>query len=100
MKEIENAMNELTSLLNAGISGMDLEMFGTVSENSFKLAISALEKQVPLKLEYKSGFGYCSCGCEFESEGYSGEEFCPECGQKVWVGGYNGNIQSNIVKFK
>lgn len=64
------------------------------------MALSALKKQVPLKLEYKNGFAHCNCGCEFESEGYSGEEFCPDCGQKVWVGGYNGETKSNVVSFR
>lgn len=56
----------------------------------------AMEKQDPYKITYKNGFGHCKCGCEFESEGYSGEEYCPECGQKVWVGGYNGE-ENKIV---
>lgn len=63
------------------------------------MAIDSLEKQVPYKLIYKMGFANCKCGCEFESEGYQGEEFCPDCGQKVWVGGYQGIID-NVVKFK
>ena len=62
------------------------------------MAIDALEKQIPLKLEYKTGFTHCKCGYEFEDEGYSNEEYCPKCGQKVWVGGYNGEI-NNVVNF-
>lgn len=60
--------------------------------------ILALEKQVPYKITYQNGSGYCKCGCEFEREGYEGEEYCPECGQKVWVGGYNGE-KNKIVSF-
>lgn len=56
----------------------------------------AMKKQTPYKIIYKNGFGHCKCGCEFESVGYSGEEYCPECGQKVWVGGYNGE-ENRIV---
>lgn len=58
----------------------------------------ALEKRVPYRITYQNGFGYCKCGCEFEREGYEGEEYCPECGQKVWVGGYNGQ-KNKIVSF-
>lgn len=60
-----------------------------------------IEKLTPIKLIYKNGFANCKCGCEFESEGYQGEEFCTECGQKVWVGGYQGElIRDNIVQFR
>ena len=55
---------------------------------------------IPLKLQYKNGYAHCNCGCEFESEGYQGEEFCPDCGQKVWVGGYNGETKGNVINFK
>lgn len=65
--------------------------------NSDEVA-SAMGKQTPYKITYKNGFGHCKCGCEFESEGYSGEEYCLECGQKVWVGGYNGE-ENKIVSF-
>lgn len=58
----------------------------------------AMEKQVSYRIIYQNGFGYCKCGCEFEREGYEGEEYCPECGQKVWVGGYNGE-KNKIVSF-
>lgn len=58
----------------------------------------AMEKQAPYRITYQNGFGYCKCGCEFEREGYEGEEYCPECGQKVWVGGYNGE-KNKIVSF-
>lgn len=58
----------------------------------------ALEKQEPYKIVYENGFGYCKCGCEYEREGYEGEEYCLLCGQKVWVGGYNGE-KSKVVKF-
>lgn len=46
MNEIEKAIEELQSLLIAGINGADLEMFGLISEESFSLAILALEKQL------------------------------------------------------
>ena len=59
--------------------------------DKLKLELEVLkEKQKPLKLIYKNGFANCKCGCEFEKEGYQCEEYCTECGQKVWVGGYNG----------
>lgn len=58
----------------------------------------AMEKQDPYKITYKNGFGHCKCGCEFEREGYEAEEYCPECGQKVWVGGYKGE-EYKIVSF-
>lgn len=60
--------------------------------------VLALEKQVAYRITYQNGFGYCKCGSEFEREGYEGEEYCPECGQKVWVGGYNGE-KNKIVSF-
>lgn len=46
MNEIENAIDELTNLLIAGINGVDLKIFGDISEESFNTAISALEKQL------------------------------------------------------
>lgn len=61
----------------------------------------AIAKFTPYQLLYKNGFANCKCGCEFESEGYQGEEYCPECGQVVWVGGYKGiESKDNIVKFR
>ena len=62
-----------------------------------------IDKLTPYKLTYKNGFSHCKCGSEFEREGYHGEEYCTECGQLVWVGGYNGEVEmdnDNIVKFK
>ena len=59
-----------------------------------------IRKSVPLKLKYKNGFAFCNCGCEYESEGYQGEEFCLDCGQKVWVGGFNGEVKNNVITFK
>ena len=52
-----------------------------------------IDKLTPLKLTYKNGFSNCKCGSEFEREGYQGEEYCTECGQLVWVGGYEGTTK-------
>ena len=46
-----------------------------------QIALDALKKQLPIKLEYKHGFAHCSCGEEFESEGLTGLMYCSECGQ-------------------
>jgi hypothetical protein len=63
--------------------------------------LKVINSLIPYKLTYKNGFANCKCGCEFESEGYAGEEICPECGQVVWVGGYNKDkTLTNILNFK
>lgn len=63
--------------------------------------IKVIDKLIPFKITYKTGFGNCKCGCEFESEGYAEEEICPECGQVVWVGGYNKDkAMDNILNFR
>ena len=94
MNEIEKALSELKGLLSAGISGIDLEMFGMVSEDSFRLAISALEKQIPKKIEkdividedysgntYEREIPICpSCNNIYLA---SKQSYCNQCGQKI-----------------
>ena len=63
-----------------------LENNNNYAAQSIKLAIKALEKQMPKKLAYDSWFGDCpECGKEFNSE--LTEEYdiknCPWCGQRL-----------------
>jgi hypothetical protein len=48
---IDNAIAEFKDLLNSGISGLDLEMFGLISEDSIRTAIKCMECQVAEQLQ-------------------------------------------------
>ena len=71
-----------------------------ISNSQLSELSKLIDLHTPLHLVYKNGFANCNCGCEFESEGYQGEEFCPECGQHVYVGEYKGQIiKNNLINF-
>lgn len=48
---------------------------------AFEIAISALEKQIPKKLDLDGGV-YCPC-CLHEFKVYSATRYCPNCGQAI-----------------
>ena len=70
----------------------DLVMDVEVIRDAYKMAISALERQIPKKL-ITEGNGYADgsmvydsfyCpSCDHHMEDYEVKDFCPKCGQKI-----------------
>ena len=74
--KIEKAIETLQNLIDSNIYTSDID-------NTFNLAISALEKQVPKKV-VKAEYDYnCPiCGYEY----LVNEKYCANCGQKLsWL---------------
>lgn len=50
--------------------------------NAMELAISALEKQIPKKLDLDGGV-YCPCCLHEFKANYNTTSYCPNCGQAI-----------------
>ena len=72
---------------------MDLPFGVTVSDEASRMAINALEKQMPKKVKIEQWiYTKCDCGYEFSKhhgDGYysipleNKTKYCPNCGQKL-----------------
>ena len=50
--------------------------------NAMEVAISAIEKQIPKKLDLDGGV-YCPCCLHEFKENYDTTSYCPNCGQAI-----------------
>lgn len=53
---------------------------GSPTEKIYKLAINALEKQIPKKPKHREGTTYTFCPC---CDSNNIHEYCGDCGQKI-----------------
>ena len=56
-------------------------------DKAFRIAILALEKQIPMRVENVHVDEYYCPACEAENNcdnGIIGDKFCPECGQALY----------------
>ena len=84
----QEAIKELSELLDGCCGGEEIEP----TRQAIRLAISALEKQIPKKL-IADGDGYADgsmvydsfyCpSCDHRMEEDEVEDYCPNCGQKI-----------------
>lgn len=88
IEELKYDCNELGKAIPCDTS------WGSSFENAYRMAIQALEKQIPKKPTY-DGDGYAPdgtfvwdewicpcCGSRYEVE-YDDYDYCPDCGQKL-----------------
>lgn len=89
---IKNAIKELKYSIEPNQGFMECRT-GTISEEAIRMAIEALEKQIPEIPDYE-GDGYAdgfpvydtwicpSCGSHYEID-YDHYTYCPQCGQRI-----------------
>lgn len=81
----QEAMERIKSILYEATTDENAVCYVTdYDENPLKIAIEALEKQIPKKLEKQGYFKVCKCGCEMSTFlMHNRANYCPNCGQAI-----------------
>lgn len=79
--EVQKVIEDLDNLAN--IKAISSNCFSEVHGDNLKIALAALEKQVPMKViegRFAGLYDCPKCAGAIESRGY---QYCPSCGQKL-----------------